>query len=107
MRKSAIGRTMKNETKDKISKALKGEKSPMYGKSKTDEVKEKISESRKGKLVGGDNPFSRKVICITTGEEFNSLAEASRKYNIGIPNITACCRGRRKRTGGLEWKYYD
>lgn len=107
MRKSAIGRTMKNETKEKISKALKGENSPMYGKSKTDEVKEKISASRKGKLVGGDNPWARKIICVTTGEIFDSLSDASRKYNVGIPNITACCKGRRKRTGGLEWEYYD
>lgn len=107
MKISAIGRTMKDETKEKISKALKGENSPMYGKSKTDEVKEKISVSRRGKLVGGDNPWARKIICVTTGEIFDSLSDASRKYNVGIPNITACCKGRRKRTGGLEWKYYD
>lgn len=104
---ASSNKVMSKEARFKISKSLKGEKSPMYGISKSEEIKQKISESRKGKLVGGDNPWARKIICITTGEEFNSLAEASRKYNIGIPNITACCRGRRKRTGGLEWKYYD
>ena len=98
---------MSKEASLKISESLKGEKSPMYGISKSEEIKQKISESRKGKLTGGDNPFSRKVICITTGEEFESLADASRKYSIGIPNITACCRGRRKRAGGVEWKYKD
>ena len=98
---------MNEDTRTKISNSLKGSKSPMYGVPKSEEVKQKISISRKGKLIGGDNPFSRKVICITTGEEFNSLSEASRKYGVNISNITACCKGRRKKTGGLEWKYKD
>ena len=34
----------------------------------------------------------KKVLCITTGEVFNSIVEASNKYNINASNISACCR---------------
>ena len=104
---ASSNRTLSEETKVKISNSLKGEKSPMYNVPKTDSIKEKISISRKGKLVGGDNPWSKKVICITTGEIFNSISQASRKYNVGVPKITACCKGRRKSAGKMEWKYYE
>ena len=108
--KMSIASSNKNisaDTRKKISESLKGDKSPMYGKKKTDEIKAKISESRKGKLVGGENPISRKVMCITTGEVFEALSEAQRKYGVNVANITACCRGRRKTAGGMTWKYID
>ena len=104
---ASSSKTMSKEARKKISEALKGEKSPRYGKSLTDEVKEKISISRKGKLVGGDNPWAVKVICIDTGEVFDSISEASRKYGINVPNITACCKGRRKTAGKMQWRYLE
>ena len=103
---ASSNKTMSIESRKKISKALKGEKSPMYGKKKSDEVKEKISNSRKGKLVGGDNPWAVKIICLSTNEIFNSITEASKKYNVQVSNITACCKGRRKTAGGMQWKYF-
>lgn len=102
---ASSSKTMPHEARMKISKALSGKNSPMYGKSKTIETRIKISESRKGKSLGGDNHWAKKVLCVTTGEVFESLSDAGRKYNISVPNITACCKGRRKRAGGMEWEY--
>lgn len=65
------GKTLKEETKLKISKSLKGkytgekssgygrtgDKNPMFGKNHSDETKRKISESRKGKYIGEKSPF--------------------------------------------------
>ena len=48
-----------------------------------------------------------KVKCITTGEVFGSIKEASEKYNLYHANIVACCNGRRKHCGGFEWKYME
>ena len=53
-----------------------------------------------------------KVICLTTGEIFESQAEAGKKYNAF--NITSCCK-KKLRTSGkhpttnekLRWMYYD
>ena len=52
-----------------------------------------------------------KIHCITTGEIFNSMTEASKKYNTGR-HISSCCTGKRKYAGKLEdgtklqWEYY-
>ena len=70
---------------EKSSKTLKGRKL-------TNEHKNKISESNKGKR-------SMKVKCITTGEIFKSITEASEKYNIVRQNISSCCKGKYKSAG--------
>ena len=41
----------------------------------------------------------KEVICITTGEIFNSIKEASVKYNVNSSYITANCKGRQKSAG--------
>ena len=50
--------------------------------------------------------LSKKVICITTGEIFNSMREACRKYNIHTGSMTECCQGKRKTAGGYKWEYF-
>ena len=50
--------------------------------------------------------LSKKVICITTGEIFNSMREACRKYDINTGRMTECCQGKRKTAGGYKWKYF-
>lgn len=56
---------------------------------------------------------SKKTICLNTGEIFNSVREAGRKYNIVPTSITKCCRGEYKSAGKdkdgnkLIWKYLD
>ena len=76
------------------------------------QTKKKLSERWKGKKMGGDNPCARKVVCLNTGEVFNSIAEAGRKYSITTSNISACCNGRKKSAGKINkeparWMHYD
>ena len=54
----------------------------------------------------------KKVRCITTGEEFDSIKEAAEKYDIRGTYITANCKGRQKSAGKhpltgekLIWEY--
>jgi len=64
--------------------------------------------NRKRKRQGG----SKKIICITTGEIFNTLKEAGEKYDLAYYNISSCCKGYSKTCGELEtgeklvWRYY-
>ena len=110
-----------------LSKSLKGEKNPMYGKHHTKETKNKISESLKGEK----NSFygkhhteetkqilskirSKTVECITTKEIFKSIKEASKKYNINDTSISRCCKNKSKYAGKhpvtgekLVWRYVE
>lgn len=38
-------------------------------------------------------------------KEFNSVADASRAYNIPTTNISKCCMGKRHSAGKYVWKY--
>lgn len=82
------------------------------GKKISIEQKKRISKLNKGKRKGGENPNSKKVICITTGERFDCMLDAKRKYKISSgSNIISCCRGRRNYCGKLKdgtpliWRY--
>jgi DNA-binding CsgD family transcriptional regulator len=58
---------------------------------------------------------SKKVICLTTLEVFNSMKEAINRYNIkSTSSISICCSGKRKSAGkhpitgeSLRWMCYD
>lgn len=78
-----------------------GEQNPFYGKKHTEESKKKMSEGAK----------KRKVVCITTGEIFDSLKEAEIKYK---GNVGKACKGKQKFAGihpetkeKLQWMYYE
>ena len=45
------------------------------------------------------------VICVETGEIFESQMEASRIKKISQGNIGSCLRGKRNIAGGYHWKY--
>ena len=133
-RVAQIGRVYSEESRKKMSESAKN-RPPI-----SEETRRKQSEVRKGVLVGERNPMygrtgelnpfygkkhseaSRnkmraaqkrlKVICITTGEVFNSIREAEReKRAYGIAKV---CRGKQKTSGTdaqtgerLEWMFYE
>lgn len=67
-------------------------------------TKNKMSNSHKGK---SNTARSKKVICLETGETFQSIIEVERRLNINNGNITTVCKGKRKRTGNLTFRYTD
>ena len=91
----------------------KDSKNNFYGRRHTEESKKKMSIARKGKPLTKEwrqhlsdtSPRKRKVICITTNERFNSIREASEKFDIESTHISRVCRGKRKSCGGLQFKY--
>ena len=84
-----------------------------YG-TRNNRAGKKISENRKGKYLYDKNPKATKVKCITTGEVFNCIKEASKKYNVIYQSISKCCRGERNYAGKhpvtkekLVWEYVE
>lgn len=89
-----------------------GENNPFFGKTHSEEQRLKWSKERKGRNLDKAREASiktiqRKVLNVETGEIFNSVKEAALKYNLKSTHITRVCRGKRKHTGGFEWKYTD
>lgn len=71
-------------------------------------------ENLKRRMINNQMKNSKKVKCITTGEIFESITEASRKYNIDKSSISKVCKGKMKYRGkhpitkeALIWKYIE
>lgn len=84
------------------------------GRIKSEEERKKISEGNKGKVLSEEHKAkigaasiinnSIKVKNVDTGEIFNSLLEATKKY--GTRHICCVCKGKRKTAAGYRWEYY-
>ena len=99
------GKYLSDETKTKISEAKKGKYHPMYGKHLSEEHKQKIGEANKGKYVGENNPSAKAVYCYEKNEIRLTTKEWSEELCLYISNITKCCKGERKSTGGYHFRY--
>lgn len=47
--------------------------------------------------------YSKKVVCIETGEMFNSITKATKEKKIKYNGINFCLSGRQKTAGGFHW----
>lgn len=56
------------------------------------------------KTIGRKTHRGKKVICIETGEIYNSMKDAAKANNIKISGISHCICGYAKTAGGLHWK---
>ena len=75
-----------------LKKALKGEKNPMYGKKLSNETKFKISKALKGKITGenhpmygrsGDkSPVAKKVICLNNKKIFECVKLGAKEVEL-------------------------
>lgn len=93
------GKKHSKESLEKIKNASLGENNPFFGKHHSDETKSKLSKIRK------ENPVNnRRVLCVNTGEVFNTITEASKRFGVDCSGISKCCRGKIKRCGFIGEK---
>lgn len=73
------------------------------------ERNKKISIANKGRVKAekaGRPP--KKIVCVETGEVFDSIAEAARQKGIRCKNaISLVAKGKQSICGGYHWEYYE
>ena len=86
--KRQTGRKLSEETKDKIRQKHLGIKD-------TEETRRKKSDA-----------YSRKipVVCVETGEEFDTIQDAARFIGRERRGIYGCLRDKNRTSGGYHWK---
>lgn len=89
---NCLGRKLSQETKDKIAESNRRR---VY----SEETKAKISEANKGKSM-------KRIMCIETGVVYDGIVKAVELTGISYSAISHCCRGCQKTAGGYHWKYY-
>lgn len=116
---NTMGYNHKDESRKKMSISKQGmydkEKNHFYGKTHTEETRAKMRLAWKTKRVMTDEMKqklrdkhpTKKVINLDTGEVFESINDACEKYNLQNTHISRVCRGKRKKTGGYRWMYYN
>lgn len=111
---NAFSEDMRKRKSEQMKGVYLGAKHPMYGKHHSEKVRKRLSECNKGKVIPTEvrRKIGKRVICINTLEIFGTCSEASRKYNINISNISACCLNKRKSAGIINnnkamWMYYE
>lgn len=123
---------MNEETKQKISRSLMGNKNGL-GHPCSEEKKKKISEAQKGRHLTEEHkqklseaakkrhtPCSEQakenirkashkkpVYCEELNKVFESVQECSRQLGIPATNISKLCNGRGKTLKGYHLRYYD
>lgn len=130
-RNPCYGKVYTAEERARISEQTRGERNPNYGRKHTEEErlkmslcnlgrplteehKRKLSEALKGKGKGRPRPEGsgkkpKKVLCVETGEVFDSIADAARAKDIykTKTRISDVCKGKAITCGGYHWQYYE
>jgi group I intron endonuclease len=87
--------------KAKSAEHVKKVVSANKGKKRTEEQRRRISEGHKGQIPSN----TKKVTCVETGVQYDSIKEASLATGIAKESICRACKGSLGKAGAFHWKY--
>lgn len=102
------GHDVSLEARSKISKNhadVSGNKNGMYGRRHSEEAKQKVSQANKGRISFRRNLCN--VYCIDLDKVFDDATTAGKILNLDSGAILKCCRGERKTCGGYHWEFIN
>ena len=117
------GKSLTEEGRERIRAAKLGKPAPWAAgdnsHTKSQEYKDYLSKRCKGvprlDMIGSKNKSARPVICIETGDHFDTMKSAAEwlvsigktKNITASSNINSVCLGSLKRAYGFTWKYAE
>lgn len=96
------GAAFNDEVKRNMSISRRGSGNSFYGKKHSEDSLRMMRESHAGQRHYWQE---KAVVCIDTGERFQSITEAAKAKGLNRGKIGDVCRGARKSTGGTHWRY--
>jgi len=121
-----FGKKVSEEELKRMSERMKGryvgKDNPFYGKTHSQETRAKISKANFGRVCSEEAKENhrkgalnsaevmkrcKKVTCIDTGIQYDSLSKASEAMNLHRQCIRMVCNGDLKKTGGYKFKWSD
>jgi hypothetical protein len=103
----ASGYHMPPEQRARYSEMNSGAGNGNYGHKWTQEMKDSLSQKQKnsGRYLGAQNPNSKKVRCIETGEIFLTMSEAAKSYGLKYPSsIWHALEAPHRLAAGYHWE---
>lgn len=91
------------ETKEKLRKVNLGKR---QSKETIEKRKETFRKKKENGYVQTNSGHKKKVLCIETGEIFNSVKEAGEHFSVHPSVISAVLKGRYKTCKGYHFKYW-
>lgn len=108
--KNGLGHPCSKEKKKKISDAQKGRKFSEEHKNKLSEAAKKrhvpCSDEKRRKL-SASYPRKKRVYCEELRQVFESVQECGRQLNVPATCISKICKGKGKTAKGYHFKYFD
>lgn len=97
------------EFKNKISQLVQGKKNPNYGHKWSDKMKNNLRQKQiaSKRYCGSRNPNAKKVVCIDTGDVFETMTDAAKFAGVKLPSSIYHAIRRNSTAGGFHWKILD
>lgn len=121
------GWSLSEAARDKIRQSKLGSNNPMFGKKLSAEHRARISRANVGTHKSeetlarmreaqshrsedtrkrlSDAQNKTPVLCVELNTVYPGASIAARETGASVSNIVACCKGRRRTTGGYHWNY--
>ncbi len=103
LRSSQLGRNHSEESKRKMSEAQKGKVFSEEHKRKLSNVAKSRTFSKETRQKMSD-AMKVPIMCIETGQVFNSIKEACETLDLHSPGVRAVMNGKQEKTKGLTFK---
>ena len=97
-----VGFKLSDEAKEKIRQARIGTKRK---KESIDKQKETMKKKATDGFVKDGSGHWKKVICVTTGDEFESVKSAAEHFGIDASRVSVVLKGKQKTTNNLVFIY--